>query len=120
MSQIPDQYTRYMISKTVSKHSLLFSNVPGPTAPLFLAGEKVLGVHAIFPYVLPACMIISYGGGVFVTIRADSDTFDDEPMLRQCLVDELKELATLLAVDVTGVDVVKAMSLAPGAVFSLV
>jgi hypothetical protein len=35
-------------------------------------------------------MVVSYGGAVFVTMHVDSDQIDDEPMLRQFLVDELK------------------------------
>ncbi len=35
-----------------SRHSIVFSNLPGPAEEMYLCGEKLLGMQAVFPNLL--------------------------------------------------------------------
>ena len=54
-----------------TRHSMVFSNVPGPNTPIYLAGEKVEGLQVLFPNLIPQVMIVSYNGGVYFNMSLD-------------------------------------------------
>ena len=79
---------------------LAVTNVPGPQAPLFAGGARMLETYPIHP-LLPghalAIGVTSYDGGVFYGITADRDLLPDADVLGQCVTEALDEL-----VDATG------------------
>lgn len=45
----PDFLRKQLAQDIFSRHSMVFSNVPGPAEPMYLCGEKLLGMQALFP-----------------------------------------------------------------------
>lgn len=50
---LPSCAARKVARDTLSRHSLVFSNVPGPAEPLAICGQRVLGLHACYPNMIP-------------------------------------------------------------------
>eukprot|EP00453_Perkinsus_chesapeaki_P002312 CAMPEP_0185922044 /NCGR_PEP_ID=MMETSP0924C-20121207/9617_1 /TAXON_ID=321610 /ORGANISM="Perkinsus chesapeaki, Strain ATCC PRA-65" /LENGTH=68 /DNA_ID=CAMNT_0028653853 /DNA_START=1 /DNA_END=203 /DNA_ORIENTATION=+ len=50
---LPVQIYEHIAKKYFAKHTMLFSNVPGPKNGLFLAGKEVTGVQGIFLNAIP-------------------------------------------------------------------
>ncbi|WP_432477250.1 WS/DGAT/MGAT family O-acyltransferase [Nocardioides sp. GXQ0305] len=74
---------------------LAVTNVPGPQAPLFAGGARMLEtypVHPLLPGHALAIGVTSYDGGVFYGITADRDLLPDADVLGQCVSDALDEL----------------------------
>ncbi len=74
---------------------LAVTNVPGPQAPLFAGGARMLEtypVHPLLPGNALAIGVTSYDGGVFYGITADRDLLPDADLLGQCVTDALDEL----------------------------
>ena len=76
-----------------SRHTLIFSNLPGPCDYLNFCDEKLLGIQVMFPNLLPQIIIISYGGNVFFNISLDDKLIDGSHLLPQLFIDELTELS---------------------------
>jgi len=75
------------------RHSMVFSNVPGPSFPVFLAGERVTGIQMLFPNLIAQVGILSYDGQVAFNMILDDDVVTKPGMLRDCYVEELRDLA---------------------------
>lgn len=58
---LPVFFARKTAHDVFSRHSMVFSNVPGPSEPAMFCGEKIMGLQAIFYNLLPQVIIISYG-----------------------------------------------------------
>jgi diacylglycerol O-acyltransferase len=71
------------------------TNVPGPQAPLYAAGAKMVGtypVHPLLPGHALAIGVTSYNGDVFYGITADRDLLPDADLLGTCISEALVEL----------------------------
>ena len=73
------------------------TNVPGPQAPLYAAGARMLATYPV-PPLLPghplSIAVTSYDGKVFYGINADRDLLPDVDVFRTCLAEALDELIT--------------------------
>lgn len=82
------------------RHTMSFSNVAGPTKVSFLGGNRVEGIQVLFPNLLPAGIVVSYAGGLYLNINMDDDDLpgaaDDLPRF---YIEELNELASAFEVD---------------------
>ena len=76
-----------------SRHSMVFSNLPGPEEQVSLGSKKLLGLHAIFPNILPQVLLLSYHGGIFLNMSLDGNLVKDVDLLRDCYLQELREMA---------------------------
>lgn len=101
---LPKVLPRFLQQKTAfdifSRHTLVFSNVPGPSEMISLCGEQVVGMQILFPNILPTVILISYAGGVFFNMNLDDDEMPgavDE--LPKYYLEEFKELAAEYGVD---------------------
>jgi diacylglycerol O-acyltransferase len=77
------------------QHDLVITNVPGPQAPLFGAGARLVASYPVLPLStghLLAIGVTSYNGEVFFGLNADRDAIGDLGVLAQCLLDALEEL----------------------------
>lgn len=83
-----------------SRHSLVFSNVPGPSEHIYFCGEKMLDVQVVFPNMLNQIIFMSYAGYVHFTMSCDANEVDSAAV-STCFCDELRELAKDLGVDAT-------------------
>ena len=56
-----------------TRHSMVFSNVPGPGQDIYLCGEKVVGMQILFPNLVPQCLLISYSDSIFFNMSLDDE-----------------------------------------------
>merc|ERR1712241_854016 len=82
-----------------SKHSLVFSNVPGPDVPIFIAGEPLEAAQAIFPNYLPHFILLSYNGRVHMNFTVDPEIVEDADRLADCYLAELRAIGSALGVE---------------------
>ncbi|HWI43704.1 MAG TPA: wax ester/triacylglycerol synthase family O-acyltransferase [Nocardioides sp.] len=79
-------------------YRLSVTNVPGPQAPLYAAGARMLGSYPV-PPLLPghpvAVGVTSYDGGVYYGITADRDQVRDADLFGVCIREALDELLDL-------------------------
>lgn len=76
-------------------YQLCVTNVPGPQAPLYAAGSRMVATYPVPPLYEQrplAIGVTSYDGGVFYGINADRDQLPDADLLGPCLVEALDEL----------------------------
>lgn len=94
MEYLPSFLQRKTAFDVFSRHSIVFSNVPGPDAILRFAGERMVGLQIIFPNILPQVIIISYGGRIFCNMSADLKFLKDaEKDLPEMFLQEVKDMA---------------------------
>uniref|UniRef100_UPI002B27039E WS/DGAT domain-containing protein n=1 Tax=Nocardioides sp. TaxID=35761 RepID=UPI002B27039E len=79
-------------------YHLSVTNVPGPQAPLYAAGARMLATYPV-PPLLPghplSIAVTSYDGKVFYGINADRDLLPDVDIFKTCLAEALEELLTV-------------------------
>lgn len=88
----PVQIEKLIIDVFASKGSLVLTNVPGPTQPVYLAGTKVAGVLGWVPAaggIGVGVSIFSYCGEVTVGIYADGRLVPDPEVLVAAFNDEV-------------------------------
>jgi hypothetical protein len=85
--------------KTFTRHSIVFSNVPGPQEALYLCGEEAIGIQAIFPNIIAQTIIVSYNGAICGNLVVDSTVVKDRELLKETYLEELKELGAAYGVD---------------------
>ncbi len=79
-------------------YQLSVTNVPGPQAPLYAAGARMLASFPVPPLTAGhplAIGVTSYDGGVFYGITADRDWIPDAELLGACVREALDELLDL-------------------------
>jgi len=79
-------------------HSLVFSNVPGPSDQLFVAGERLEGCQIIFYNAIPQIIVTSYNGKLWMNLTANPEIVTNREWFVQCYFDELKEIGDELGV----------------------
>jgi hypothetical protein len=75
-----------------SRHSVVFSNVPGPQGDLFYCGEKVMGIQMVYPNVITQVGIISLNNHIFMNFTLDPKEIPNGERLGQYVIDELKDM----------------------------
>ena len=90
---------RQIVFDVFSRHSVVFSNVPGPKAPVVCAGKQIEGLQMVYPNLLPQVGILSYKGMCHANIVLDDEVVKSPEILRKCFVTELQDLAIALGVD---------------------
>ena len=99
LSRAPLFFLHDIAQKTFTRHSIVFSNVPGPQEALYLCGEEVLGIQAIFPNIITQTIIVSYNGSICGNLVVDSTVVKDRNLLKETYLEELKELGAAYGVD---------------------
>lgn len=103
LSLLPTFFTRQTAFDVFSRHSIVFSNLPGPANIVKLCGETILGFQISFPNLLPQTIIMSYNNGVYFNLAIDEEIINQsvsldgvgskKEILCKLFLDELKELA---------------------------
>jgi hypothetical protein len=92
-SPLSERITAFVADKTVG----VLTNVPGPTAPIALAGTQVAGVLGWVPTAsdqsLGLC-ILSYAGEVNIGVSADAGIMPDPERLAALIVVAVAEMAS--------------------------
>ncbi|GAA4808276.1 wax ester/triacylglycerol synthase family O-acyltransferase [Nocardioides caeni] len=81
-------------------YQLSVTNVPGPQAPLYAAGARMLASYPVPPLTAGhplAIGVTSYDGGVFYGITADRDWIPDAELFGTCIGEALDELLEISA-----------------------
>ena len=83
----------------MSRHSVVFSNVPGPAQPIAIGGQPVLGLLPVFANLIPQVLCVSYRSQMWMTLTVDPALVREPQLLSRLYLDELRTLATQNAVD---------------------
>ena len=67
--------------------------MPGPSAPISIAGEELVGLRALYPNLLSQCVCVSYRGSMWLSFVVDA-SHPDPNSLATFYLDELSALAT--------------------------
>jgi diacylglycerol O-acyltransferase / wax synthase len=105
LGMTPVQIEKVAIDVFGSKASLVLTNVPGPTEPVYLAGSEVAGIMGWVPAsgsIGLGISIFSYAGDVVVGIRADARLVPDPDVLVDAFNTELAALLALHPVPADG------------------
>ena len=100
MLPVPAQaFLTGLLSNTVPvlPFDMVCTNVPGPTAPLYLLGRKMLTYHIYVPigdFMGVCCAMASYNGTMYFGLTGDSACAPDLGRLRDFLNDAFEELKT--------------------------
>jgi WS/DGAT/MGAT family acyltransferase len=81
-----------------ARHSMVFSNVPGPQQTMVFAGEPVVGMQAVFLNAIPQVILTSYEGRIWMNIVVDPNVVGDVEGFGQFYIDELAALGKELGV----------------------
>lgn len=114
---LPSFLVRQTALDLFARHTVVFSNLPGPADTVFLCGKKLLGLQVVFPNILPQVLLISYGGDVFFNMSVDDETVNPD-LLKQCYLEEMKSLAISLGVSCS--DSVMLSRVSPGGVLGVI
>ena len=95
---LPKILPQFLQQKTAfdifSRHTLVFSNVPGPSKLISMCGEQIVGMQILFPNILTNVILISYAGSIYFNMNMDDDdTPGAEEELPKYYLEELTELA---------------------------
>ncbi|GAB5373311.1 hypothetical protein AAMO2058_001740200 [Amorphochlora amoebiformis] len=95
---LPRSVSRYICADVMSKHSICFSNVPGPQQPLAVAGKEVVAVEVVYPNVLPQVCLFSYNGRISGNFVVDS-LVPKPQIIADLFAEEVLRLAMVVGVD---------------------
>jgi len=82
----------------LSRHSFVFSNVPGPASRIKVAGEEVLSILPMFPNLIPQLLCVSYDGTVYMTLVLDGEIASEAESIASSYLDEISALAEAFGV----------------------
>jgi diacylglycerol O-acyltransferase / wax synthase len=80
--------------------NVTITNVPGPQIPLYAMGSEVEQIWPLVPLAAEHAVgvaVLSYNGSVFFCVNADHDSVRDLDKLREAIVAEIEQLASLAA-----------------------
>jgi diacylglycerol O-acyltransferase / wax synthase len=78
--------------------NVTITNVPGPQLPLYALGSEVEQIWPLVPLAAEHAIgvaVLSYNGSVFFCINADHDSVRDLDRLREAIVAEIEQLASI-------------------------
>uniref|UniRef100_A0A7S1Q518 Diacylglycerol O-acyltransferase n=1 Tax=Neobodo designis TaxID=312471 RepID=A0A7S1Q518_NEODS len=98
-AKLPIAFQRKTLVDLMSRHSVVFSNVPGAQQPAYVAGSRIVATHMIYPNFTPQVGIVSVDGRVHmcVTMAPDNEV-DLRTVLPKLFREELEATAKALGV----------------------
>mgnify|MGYP003939555125 CR=1 FL=1 len=97
--KLPVSVAKQTVFDGISRHSCIFSNVPGPQGAVAFGGEVVKEVQMFFNNLVPQVGILSYNGSVFMNMNLDS-CIEGGEFIGHYFAQELCEVATALQITV--------------------
>ena len=95
---LPISFGQQTVYDVFTRHSLVFSNVPGPDRPCLFGGKVCTGVQMFYSNLITQIGIISYAGRVYGNMLLDPDAVPDSQSLALFYADALVQLAEHLNV----------------------
>ncbi|GMH49048.1 hypothetical protein TL16_g00431 [Triparma laevis f. inornata] len=71
--KLPVNLGRQTVYDTFIRHSIIFSNVPGPAQPVKFGGQQVTETQMYFNNLVPQVGILSYDGKIFMNMNIDTE-----------------------------------------------
>ena len=100
---LPHSLGRQSVFDILSRHSVVFTNVPGPANPVAFAGKEVTEIQMFYANLIPQVSLMSYRNQIFGNICIDSDAIPDCQSLSRLYVSSIVKLAERLDVKVPSV-----------------
>ena len=75
-----------------TKHSCVFTNVPGPQTPITIGGARVVDFEAAIGNAIPQLSAVSYDGAIRFSVCVDPALVPDAHRLAEFFYDELRAL----------------------------
>ena len=88
----PLSFVQQTVGDLFSRHSLVFSNVPGPDTAVMLDGCVVREIQMVYPNLLTQVGLLSYCGTVFANFTIDTQAVKGAESLGAYFHAELREL----------------------------
>lgn len=92
---LPFDLQRQTNLDTILRHTCVFTNVPGPDAPVYFAGKKVDYLDVAVLNCVPQISAVSYNGNISVTWCLDDKVTPNAEKLAEYFQQELNELKKL-------------------------
>lgn len=93
---LPTKQGHQTFHDLASRHSMVFSNVPGPTEEVFVAGVPVKTLQMVYPNILTQVGILSYNGHVSMNMVLDPELIKESHKLPEFYLEELKAMGESL------------------------
>lgn len=97
---LPRSAARQTVYDIFSRHSLVLTNVPGPSEDVLFAGKQVDGVQILFSNLLTQVDFVSFSGKVYGNIVYDPEALPHMEGFAQSYIRALVQLAEKLQVEV--------------------
>lgn len=97
---LPISLARQTVYDTFTRHSLVLTNVPGPSQPTSIAGQEIQGIRLFFNNLIPNFGILSYCDVVYCSMSCDGDVIEDCDLLMDCFKNSVVGLSRELNVNV--------------------
>jgi hypothetical protein len=97
---LPFKVSKQTLYDTFVRHSLVFSNVPGPPRPCSFGGKEAVGVQMFYNNLIPQVGLISYRGQIFGNMIVDPDALPNCESFAYLYSQAFVNLANALDVDV--------------------
>jgi len=98
---LPESAQQQTARDLFARHSIVFSNVPGPKEDINLLGKPVIKFFPTFLNVIPQMLAISCGDKLFMNVTADPDVVKDIHELPAMFVEELDFIGRAYGVEGT-------------------
>jgi len=99
-ANLPRALCRKTAFDIFARHSVVFSNVPGPAQPVTIAGSELEGVQMVFPNLITQVGIVSYRGTMHMNFTIDDACVREAHKLGEFYIDELNDIAKCYGVSV--------------------
>lgn len=97
---LPYAVSRQTVFDVLSRHSVVFTNVPGPANPVAFAGKEVTDIQMFYGNLITQLSLMSYRGTVSGNFCLDGDAIPDAQSLSRLFSNSLVKLAERLDVEV--------------------
>lgn len=97
---LPYSLSRQTVFDVLSRHSVVFTNVPGPANPVAFAGKEVMEIQMFFGNLITQCSLMSYRGTISGNFCLDGDAIPNADSLSRLFNNSVIKLAERLDVKV--------------------
>lgn len=95
----PAPLVQQTLQDAMGRATMVFSNVPGPQEAVHFGPRQLTGLQVLFPNFLPQALVVSLNGGVYYNLVVDPLVVEQSDALPALYLEELRELAMQLRVD---------------------
>jgi hypothetical protein len=90
---LPVALSRKAVFDSFSRHSLVFTNIPGPAKPVNFAGKEVSEMQMFYGNLVSQVSFMSYRGTIFGNLCLDNEAIPNSQSLSRLYVNSFVQLA---------------------------